>query len=387
MSAIIFWSAGMLVVYPYLIYPVLLRLLSRRHSPGQAVGGETEPGVTLIVSAYNEQAVIRNKLRNSRSLDYPADKLEIIVVSDASSDDTDEIVREECALDGRIRLAVQPTRRGKSAGLNEAVELAKGEIVVFSDANAIYDRGALRELVGAFREPVVGYVVGAALYERAHGSEAAENEGLYWRFELWLKRLESACGSVVGGDGAIYAIRRALFRPLRDDDISDFVNPLQIVASGHRGVFNERARCYEQAGESFAKEFRRHRRIVNRSWRAVRRYAGLLNVRQHGRFLFMLLSHKVIRWLALPLILVAWLANCFLLRTSPFYTVTLCLITASFLIAGLGAALEALGGRPPRAVSVLSYFYMANLAGTLGIWDEFRGKRHVTWDHVRKVES
>lgn len=387
MIAIVFWTAAMLVVYPYLIYPGLLWLLNRRKRPDGSFGEGTEPGVTLIISAHDEQAVIREKLRNSLSLDYPAAKLDIVVVSDGSRDDTNEIVRQASALDDRIRLIAQSTRRGKSAGLNQAMEAAKAPIVVFSDANAMYDRQALRELVRPFRDPGVGYVVGAALYYPADHNDAAANEGLYWRFELWLKRQESAFESVVGGDGAIYALRRELFSPLREDDISDFVNPLQLVASGYRGVFNGRARCYEEAGGSLEKEFRRHRRIVNRSWRAVRRYAKSLNVRRHGRFLFMLFSHKVIRWFALLFMLTAWLANGLLRRSSPLYEATWWLITASFLIAGAGAAIEGLGGRAPRPVSILSYFYLVSLAGLLGIWDECRGVRHVTWEHVRRAGS
>jgi len=239
MITLLFWTAGILVAYPYAIYPALLGAMTRgrvRHRPSLNGGGE--PTVTLIISAHDEAAVIGEKLRNSGSLDYPRDKLDIIVVSDASTDGTDDIVRQEQALDGRIRLLRQPARRGKSTGLNAAVDTAKGEIVVFSDANAIYDRMALRELVRPFHDPRIGYVVGAALYSHEAGSAAAESEGIYWRFELRLKRLESQLGCVVGGDGAIYAIRRSLFQPLRADDISDFVNPLQIVARGYRGSFN-----------------------------------------------------------------------------------------------------------------------------------------------------
>jgi cellulose synthase/poly-beta-1,6-N-acetylglucosamine synthase-like glycosyltransferase len=386
MITLIFWAAGILVAYPYAIYPALLGVLTRgrvRHSPSG--DGGAEPTLTLVISAHNEEAVIREKLRNSSSLDYPPEKLDIIVVSDASTDGTDDVVREEQALDGRVRLLRQPTRRGKSVGLNAAVDMAKGEIVVFSDANAIYESKALRELVRPFRDPHVGYVVGAALYSGTAGSTAADSEGIYWRLELRLKRLESELGCVVGGDGAIYAIRRSLFQPLRADDISDFVNPLQIVARGYRGCFSGAARCYERPGESFAEEFRRRRRIVNRSWRAVRRYAPLLEPCRDGRFIFMLLSHKIIRWLALPLLLIAWVANCFLWKAGAPYPVTWCLITGSAVIAAFGALLESKRLRPPRFAATIAYFYMINMAGLLGIWDEFRGVRHVTWNHIRNT--
>jgi cellulose synthase/poly-beta-1,6-N-acetylglucosamine synthase-like glycosyltransferase len=384
---LVFWFASIAVIYPYTIYPLLLRVLVTawpvRAAPRTA--GSALPSVTLIVSAYNEVNAIGQKLHNTLALDYPSASLQIIVASDASSDGTDEIVRQIAAAEPRLLLIRQNERRGKSAALNLAVAAARGEIIVFSDANAMYERSAIRELVAGFADPGVGYVVGAALYTDADGHAAAENESAYWRLELHLKRLESAFGCVVGGDGAIYAVRRGLYVNLRDDDISDFVNPMQVVAAGYRGVFVPAARCYESAGDTVAKEFRRKRRIVNRSWRAVRRYAARLSLGKHARFLFMLWSHKVLRWWALPLILLAWLANAALLERSWLYVCTWSLINLSLCAALLGALAGRGNRRPSRALSLAYYFYAINLAGFLGIWDEYRGLRHVTWDHVRKT--
>src|SRR5262249_4069950 len=243
----LFWLASLLVVYPYLIYPILLRLLAAwRPAVGQPGVTISVPAhVTLIISAYNEEATIARKLENALQTEFPEDRLEIIVASDASSDGTDEIVRSVAARKPRVRLVRQDERRGKSAALNRAVAAASGEIIVFSDANAMYEPDAIRRLVDGFADPKVGYVVGAALYSDAEGKRARETESLYWKFELLLKRLESAFHSVVGGDGALYAVRRSLFQHLRDDDLSDFVNPLHAVASGYRGLFNPAARCYE----------------------------------------------------------------------------------------------------------------------------------------------
>jgi cellulose synthase/poly-beta-1,6-N-acetylglucosamine synthase-like glycosyltransferase len=383
----LFWLASFLVVYPYLVYPLLLHLLAT-WSPARgdaAAAKTTRWRVTLIISAFNEETVIAHKLENALTLDFPADRLEIIVASDASFDRTDEIVQDFATRDHRIKLVRQDERRGKSAILNKAVAAADGEIIVFSDANAMYEPDAISRLVEGFSDPGVGYVVGAALYTDVEGNRAGESEGLYWKLELLLKRLESKFHSVVGGDGAIYAIRRSLFWALKDDDISDFVNPLQIIAAGYRGLFCPAARCYEKAGETLEKEFRRKRRIVNRSWRAVRRYGRQLKLRGHGRFLFMLASHKVIRWFALPLIVVAWSANTALLGYALLYTWTWLAIDASVAVAVAGAMLDRYGLSQPRIVSIFHYFYVINLAGLLGIWDEWRGVRHVTWDHIRKT--
>ena len=384
----IFWAAALLVVYPYLIYPPLLHFLARLNPVPEArhEGISENMRVTVVVSAYNEEAVIAQKLQNTLTLNYSADLLDVIVVSDASFDRTDQIVQAFVGREPRVRLLRQEERRGKSAGLNRAVQTASGEIVVFSDANAMYEPDAIRELVKDFADSRTGYVVGAALYYDAEGNRAAESEGLYWRLEMFLKRIESEYYSVVGGDGAIYAIRKHLFRELKDDDISDFVNPMQIIAAGFCGRFNPQARCYERSAEKFEKEFQRKRRIVNRSWRAVCRYGHLLKIRRHGRFIFMLLSHKVIRWFALPFVCVAWIANTALLGMSSLYVLSWLMITGSAIAAVVGAILERAARRQPRLISLLYYFYLVNLAGSLGIWDEWRGVRHATWDHVRKSE-
>ena len=229
-------------------------------------------------------------------LEYPREKLEIIVISDASDDNTDEIVRNKIESDHRIRLIRQQQRKGKTAGINLAVQDARGEILIFSDANAIYRKDALYELVKYFKNPQVGYVVGAAVYSQDADSFANQSETAYWNRELTLKQLESDFYSVVGGDGAIYAVRKKLFLPLQDDDISDFANPLQVVAGGYKGVFNSRAVCYEDSADNFAKEYRRKRRIVNRSLRSVLKYIKNFDLIHHRKFLFMLISHKVLRW-------------------------------------------------------------------------------------------
>lgn len=383
----IFWLCLFLLVYPYLVYPLILKLLARFFSAnGKLVENrENWPAVSFIISAFNEEQVIGEKLENTLALDYPADKLEIIVISDASDDRTDEIVRAWSEKDPRIRLVRQEERRGKSAGLNHGVQAARGEAIVFSDANAMYKRDAIYELVKYFVNPEIGYVMGAALYNDGGDNEATESEGLYWRFELFLKEMESKFYSVVGGDGAIYAIRRNLFWTLKDDDINDFVNPLQIVAKGYRGIFNPRAICYEDAAEAFGKEFRRKRRIVNRSWRAVKRYLGWFNPFRQFRFLFELFSHKVLRWFSMVILIAMFAANILLVTLSghPFYAITLAGMLLTVGLALFGASLDGKNRPIPKLVYLPYYFFLVNYAALLGIWDETRGVRHAVWNHVR----
>ena len=380
-------GAALLFVWPYAGYPALLRWLARRYpAPPLPEGDPAEwPKVTQVISAFDEEAVIGEKVRNTLSLDYPADRLEVLVVSDASADRTDDIVREFAASDARVRLLRMEDRGGKTRGLNRALEEARGDIVNFSDANALYRADALRELVRPFQDERIGYVVGAQLYSDSQEAGAEASEGLYWDLELTLKDLESRYASVVGGDGAIYAIRRGLFWPLRDDDINDFVNPLQIVAAGYRGVFTAKAACYEESAGDYAKEFRRKRRIVNRSFRAFRRYRAGLQSGRDARFLFCLWSHKVIRWLALFFLAAGVAAGAALyLRTGHWLVgAGLAGVALVALAAMLGRSLDRAGRAMPKPVYLCYYFLLVNLAAALGILDEFRGVRHVTWDHVR----
>lgn len=384
----IFWLSLFLLIYPYVIYPVVLIGLSKLFGANHHLVDELkeEPTITFIISAYNEEEVIGEKLQNAMELDYPQDKLEILVVSDACSDRTDDIVREWTAKNPNIKLVRQEQRRGKSCGLNLAVERATGEVIVFSDANAIYKKDALRELIRYFDNPDIGYVIGAALYNADRDSAATESESLYWKFELFIKEWESKFYSVVGGDGAIYAIRRNLYWKLEEDDINDFVNPLQIVAKGYKGLINQRAICYEDAAGDFRKEFRRKRRIVNRSWRALKKYFGWFDVLGQMRFMFELFSHKVIRWFSLLILIILFLSNVLILMIAPgpFYTAALAGQLLLALLAAVGYAMTGNGMSVPRIFYLPYYYLMVNTAALLGIIDDARGIRYTVWEHVRK---
>ena len=231
---LLFWCAVGVVAYVYVGYPLVLQLLVAIRGARPVRRGTELPTVSLIISAFNEASVIRRKLENALALDYPADKLQIVVISDSSSDETDDIVR---SFGGRVELFRQPERRGKTAGLNRVVPQLRGDIVVFSDANAMYERDSVRMLVRNFADPGVGCVTGEARYLKGDQSTASVSERLYWSYEIWIKRLETDAGSMVGGDGAIYGIRRSLWRQLPENAINDFLNPLQIVAAGHRAVY------------------------------------------------------------------------------------------------------------------------------------------------------
>jgi cellulose synthase/poly-beta-1,6-N-acetylglucosamine synthase-like glycosyltransferase len=376
---LIFWLSGAVVAYVYIGYPLLLKLAHMAFGRVPSHPPAAEPPVTLVISAFNEEASIREKLENTLQLDYPADRLQVLVVSDASDDRTDDIVREFA--DRGVRLLRMAERGGKTVGLNAAIREASGEVVVFSDANAMYRRDALRRLSAPFADRTVGAVVGESTY---HDSETASeaSESLYWKYETAIKRLESETGSVVGGDGAIYAIRRGLYVPMRADALSDFVNPLQIVKSGHRCLYEPAAQSVEKAAEGFDREFRRKVRIVNRAWRAMLSMPELLNPFRHGFFALKLISHKLLRWLAPVFLALLLAANFALLGRGALYAATLAAQLAFYALALTGHLLRH-RKHMPRLLSVPYYFTMVNIASARGILGAFKGETYTTWTTAR----
>jgi cellulose synthase/poly-beta-1,6-N-acetylglucosamine synthase-like glycosyltransferase len=376
---ILFWLLLALIVYVYAGYPILLWVIRVLGGNRPVARGDIEPQVTLIVSAFNEVSVIGEKLENCLALDYPSDKLQIIVVSDCSDDGTDEAVAA-FATRG-VELLRMPDRGGKTVGLNKALEQSRGEVVIFSDANAMYGRDVVRKMVRNFADLRVGAVVGESTYIDPE-VESERSEGLYWKYETAIKRLESAIGSVVGGDGAIYAIRRTLYVPMRPDALSDFVNPLQIAKAGYRCLYEPEARSYEKAADSFNKEFRRKVRIVNRAWRAMMRLKTLLNPFVYGFFAFELISHKLLRWLV-PLFMAGLLVvNIIVMDNGPIYQLVLLGQALFYLLAFAGFAMRG-AASIPAVLSVPYYFCLVNIASARGILDVLRGETYTTWTTSR----
>jgi cellulose synthase/poly-beta-1,6-N-acetylglucosamine synthase-like glycosyltransferase len=377
---LIFAASAIAVAYVYLGYPALLLLFSgkKRLVPPQAA---VLPRITFLISAYNERRLIATKLRNTLSLDYPSDHMQILVISDCSGDGTDEVVKS-FAPQG-VQLIRQTKRLGKSAGLNTGVSRATGEILVFSDANAMYQSDAVRQLVRHFSDEHVGYVVGDARYvEASCQSPSAHSEGLYWKLETWLKQKESDFGSVVGGDGAIYAIRRELFTPLLPTDINDFLNPLQIISHGYRGVFEPAAVCFEEAGDSFEKEFRRKVRIISRSLNAVRRAPVVVLPWKQPRHWLALMSHKLLRWFV-PVFLLALLLIPVLFLRLPVYRAVLEVQLVFYALGMVGFVIKK-RRTVPRIFALPYYFCLVNIASLFGIVKFFCGSLTPTWETIRQ---
>ena len=380
-AAVIFWAALAVIGYVFAGYPLLLLIIGSVVRRRPAPPATTVPTVSLIVSAYNEEKIIGEKIANCLSLDYPREKLEILVVSDASTDSTDVIVARY-AYEG-IKLKRMPTRGGKTTGLNAVVPLAQGDIVVFSDANALYAPDAIQKLVRNFADPAVGCVTGDSRYTHLETSYVGKSENTYWDYERSVKMHESALGSMVGADGAIFAIRRPLYRPLRAEDINDFVIPLQIVSQGYRCVFEPEAVCYENAVVHFEEEFRRKVRVVNRSWNGLFRVKELLNPMRYGWFAIQLISHKPLRWLT-PLFLGALLMSAlFLASTHWFYAGVAMGQVGWYLLGLLGALLEKWHVHH-RWLSFPCYFLLMNVASIAGFCQYLRGEKINIWEPERQ---
>ena len=379
MLVAIFWAALFLVVYTYLIYPVLLWLLAAgRKMPEYAPLSEW-PETSLIIAAHNEEAVLRAKLENALAMDYPAERLDIIVVSDASTDGTDRIAAEFA--ERGVRLHRQEVRGGKTEAQNAGVRLARGQFLAFSDANSMYAPSALKWLLAPFADERIGCVCGELQYANPDEQGAGKGEGLYWRYEQFLKRRESLLSSALGANGAIYALRRELFVELRGDIISDFVAPLGVWRRGFRIAYEPKAVATEYSSARFGDEFRRRRRIVSRSLYGLWTEAGVLNPFVHFFFAFQMFSHKLLRWLV-PVWLLVVLAVNIPLAASEYYGILLALQGAFYGLAVLGLLLPARLGRY-WFFYVPAYFTATNLGTLLGLLSFLMGRRHRVWQPAR----
>ena len=367
---IIFWLSISVILYAYAGYPIVLLLL-RLFIYRRVRKSPIEPYVTLVVPAYNESSVIAAKIRNASSLDYPRDKLEVLIASDGSSDDTVEVARLLC--DGRaIRVLAFPQNRGKISVLNDAVREARGEIIVFSDASAILESDSIRQLVANFADPKVGAVSG--IYRVLHASEArlGSQEEIYWRYETFLKVQESSLASVLGGHGQILGVRKSLYPyPAPGTINDDYVIPVRVLASGSRVIYEPQAVAFEEASEMGG--FQRRVRIMAGNVQQLREMRGLLWPPQVLP-LFFFFSHKAVRSFVPFFLLALAVSNMFLLR-GRFYQLAGCcqLVFYGLALVGSRRQLKLSGLRLPY------YFCFVNAAYLWSACQSLRGRGKVKW--------
>ncbi len=354
--AIIFWVCAGLLLYTHGAYALLLALLARVRPRGQAFTSSSEsPRVSVIVPAYAEENVIAERIANLRALDYPAELLEVIVACDASPDATPVRAREAGA-DAVLELP----RGGKIRAQDAGVHRASGEIVAFSDANVTWERDALRLLVAPFADPRVGYVCGDVRLVNARGTN---QEGLYWRYEMALRALESRVRSVTGGNGAIYATRREAYLvvdPIMGHDLSF---PFKMVKGGWLAVYVPEARASEKMVPTIEGEFARKRRMMSHTWPIVVR-GGMLSPRGYDpMYALMIVSHRIIRYLS-PFLHVLLLATSIALVSSGWIYVAALALQVLVLVAALAARVV-----PARPFLIARYYVLTTASLAAGLWD------------------
>jgi cellulose synthase/poly-beta-1,6-N-acetylglucosamine synthase-like glycosyltransferase len=379
-AEIAFWLSAALIVYAHAGYPLTLRLLVQLPGPRRRLQGsppygganpasdaaEELPAVSLIVPAYDEEGVIAEKVANALALDYPRERLQIVVASDGSGDATVERARAAGA-----DLVLDLPAGGKVAALDAAAAQATGEVLAFSDANSAWAPDALRRLVEPFADPAVGYVCGQVRFLDEGGDNL---EGAYWRYEMAVREMESALAGVTAGNGAIYAVRRDAYLPLPPSGSHDLSFPFLLAKRGLRSLYASSARAEEKMVPTLEGEFARKRRMMVGLWDIVVGEGMLAPRRYPLLYAFELVSHRVLRYLSPLLHLVALLANLFLLGQGRVYTVTFVLQLALLAAALLGRWL------PLAPLRVARYYVMTTASIAAGLWDRARRGASGRWE-------
>lgn len=375
----LFWILITIIVYTYFGYALLIPLIGL-FVKRPVKRRDITPRVTFLITAYNEEKNIRKKLTEVLALDYPREQLEVMVASDGSTDRTDDIVRE--FRDQGVVLKRVEGRVGKTATQNEAVKAATGDVIIFSDATTVYEKDAIRKLVRNYNDPEVGAVSGRYEYVNPTGAPVGTGSILFWKYENFIKSMQTRIRTISGCCGCIYSVRKAAYVPLPGDIISDLVEPLMVIRRGYRVVFEQEAIAYEETTEKSHEEFRMRIRVITRAMRGILFARGLLNPFRFPFVSFQLISHKVLRWL-IPFFLIGLLvANAFLLDRQ-FYVITFALQVAFYLLALAGLAADRMGKKfKPAAVPL--YFCIVNTASLIAFFKTLAGQKMVTWETVRK---
>lgn len=384
----VFWISLFLVIYSYFLYPLVLFVIysleqirrdlnylpSRRDRRVAEPGVSQIPGVTFVIAAHNEEKHIREKLANLRELEYPRERLQIIIVSDGSTDGTNALLSS--AADDQIEVILLPSRAGKANGLNTGVAKAKHDILVFSDAATLFASDALIKLVRHFSNPTIGVVCGFLRFRSS--AESQQTEGVYWKYETVLRLMEARLGATLTASGAIYALRRECFRPLTPDVvIEDFVVPMRARQLGYSVHCDPEAVALEYAAPTVSGEFTRRVRLAGGSFRAVK---DLVRVRLNPITTLALASHKLLRWVVPFLLILMFAANLFLIGSRIYLAALVCQV-GCYVWGLLGFRFREQMKRV--RFGLVGYFWVAmNLAFLVGFWRYLSGRQDSVWQRV-----
>ena len=376
---IIYWLCLGIILYTYFGYPALTSVLSL-FIKNPVKKSEIEPAVTFLITAYNEERNIADKLENTLLLDYPRDKLEIIVASDGSTDQTDEIVmgfKNRGVILHRVE-----GRVGKTETQNQTVKIANGDVIIFSDATTDYKKDAIKKIVRNYADPSVGAVSGRYEYVNPTGAPVGKGTILFWKYENFIKSRQTRINTITGCCGCIYSVRRELYTPLPGDIISDLVEPLKIIEKGYRIAFEPEAVAYETTEDDVSDEFSMRVRVITRAMKGLSYVKTLLNPLKYPFVAYQLNSHKVARWLIPLFLIIIFLCNLFLLGDW-FYRFTFLLQILFY-----GSAIYALvldrKGKNIGPLSVPMFFCIINTASLRAAYNHVTNKKMTTWETVRK---
>lgn len=362
----LFWLILLTVVFTFCGYPLILFLIGlKRKWNRREVFSEYYPKVSLIISIFNEEKVIREKIINSLKLDYP--DLDIVVISDGSTDNSVEICKK---FSNRIRLFYSDDNRGKNESINSVMPFIDSEIVVFTDANTFYDKKAVKNLVRNFSDPSVGCVVGQLKLYQTESSNIGGGEGIYWKYEHTLKKLESGIGSLLVANGGIFGVRRELVEKLESDIANDFQIPMSVASKGYKVVYEPEAVAYEKTSINVKEEFNRKVRIVNRGLIGFQKLRSEIR----GIRLFEFIFHKFLRWAAGALAIIFFIISV-LLAEETFYLVVLILQIVFYLLALIGFLTKA----RMKLLYLPFYICLINISSITAIINALRGKTYSKW--------
>ncbi len=384
---ILFWIGIGIVFYTYLGYGIVLYLMVKIKElfvkPRLPRLPETLPEATLLIAAYNEEAIVASKMVNCRQLDYPADKLRLVWITDGSNDNTNERLKEY----PEVTVLYQPRRQGKTAALNRALPYVNTPYVIFTDANTMLNKGAIKEIIRQFSDPRVGCVAGEKRVEIQAEQGATAGEGIYWKYESALKRLDYRLYSAVGAAGELFAIRTSLFEQMPPDTLlDDFILSLRIAMRGYKIAYSKEAYALESASLNMREEEKRKVRISAGGLQSVWRLRGLLNMFRYGILSFQYVSHRVLRWTLTPVVLFALLPLNLLLACTghTLYTVILALQLAFYLMGYLGYKMEQRNLRN-KLLFIPYYFLFMNINVIRGYSYLAKHKGTGAWEKAKRL--
>lgn len=384
----LFVACCLIVIYNYAGYALIAWLFNRvrRPRPLPPLEDLQLPGISFIVAAYNEEGCIAAKIANSIGMDYPREKIEFLFISDGSTDNTESIVLAH----PDIRSLHRPERGGKSAALNRAVGEAAKEILVFSDANTVLNREALRRIAHHYQDPIIGGVAGEKKVLPAAGSdEVGQAEGLYWKYESYLKKIDASFYSVVGAAGELFSFRRSLFEPIPSNVIlDDFVSSLKVAQRGYRVAYEPEAYAMELPSLSLGDERKRKVRIAAGGFQAIGMLKGLFAFWKYPRLSYLYISHRVLRWAVSPFCLIgAFITNGILVlgQTGPVFTILFVVQCCLYATAALATLQPSI--RRSRPVKLAYYFVFMNTCAMLGFFRYLKGNQSAAWEKARRATA